>query len=104
MLDERDADHAVQVLNELFRLDPKPMAELVASRVNCGTEWADHPTCQVSTSTEPVGDPVGRVGVYSVGMIGVLNAIFGADEDSNGFIAAKYDTDGKLIGFCRFMK
>ncbi len=85
------AAQAVDLLNQLYALDPRTMSRLVKYRALCNRALADHPTVQVLKQ---------RHGYY-VGMIGVLNGIFGSRPDGLGFIAAKFDDDTqRLLGFC----
>lgn len=52
---------------------------------------AGHPTIQVNKIARG----------YSVGLIGILNGIFGATEYGFGAIAGVYDEEGRLIRFKR---
>jgi hypothetical protein len=83
-------DEAIQALNSMLAADPEAMLALVEARVPCNDALANHPTCQVG----------GDKGAYAVGMLGVLNGIFGKDEAGWGYIAAELG-GGKLVRFKR---
>lgn len=79
-------EHAVAVLNEALELDPDAVSELVGHRVSCNERLAEHPTIQVW--------------VDKVGILGILNGLFGADSQGFGAIAADIeDETGKVTGF-----
>ncbi len=80
----------IDYLNGLVELDQEAMQELIDHRVDCNKQLADHPTCRVKA--EPDCD-------YGVGMLGVLNGLFGIDPDSWGPIAAVFEDDGTLLRF-----
>lgn len=84
-------EQAVETLNDLFKRDPGALRRLARARVGCNKALATHPTCQV----QQVDDPV----LLEVGMLGVLNAIFGCGADGRGYIAANYDDNGEFVGF-----
>lgn len=85
-------DDAIRVLNEAVAADQDAISHLVNDRVACGQELADHPTIQVA-----VHGPAD----HSVGLLGILNGIFGADADGWGFITAGSEDDGTVIQFMR---
>jgi hypothetical protein len=78
----------VAALNSMLRADPEAMAALVAHRVPCNDELADHPTCQVSPGEHP-----------TVGLLGVLNGAMGITPDGAGYLCAELTEDGQLLGF-----
>ena len=85
------AEHAVKILNEAFALDPSAIETLIDSRVSCNEKLANHPTIQAGSDSE----------VYSLSIIGLLNGIFGCDENGQGPIARMFDDEtGELTGFC----
>lgn len=79
----------VDFLNELVKLDPVAMNALFSMRIGCTKAMADHPTVQVGV--------LGK-GYFTVGLIGILNGLFGADEHQWGHISADID-DGAVTGF-----
>jgi len=97
ILDPCPLDHALVLLNEMLALDPVATQALVETRVHCTTQLAAHPSIQVAgEDNEPL-----------VGLLGVLNGIFGTygpeagKLEGWGPIAAMFETDGTLIGFKR---
>jgi len=76
-------DEAIELLSEAGRLDPIAMAALIDNRVGCNEFLVDHPTIQV----------VEDDGKYYVGLLGVINGLFGIDEKGNGAIAAVFDVE-----------
>jgi hypothetical protein len=82
---------AVATLNELVALDRDVMDKLVKARFITTTEFSNHPTVQC-----------GRRGPNSeltIGLLGVLNAIFGIDSFDWGYVAVDLDDDGNLLKF-----
>lgn len=83
--------HAVDVLNRALCADPDAVAELVNARVPCNLSLAKDPTIQVAAD--------GDGGTYRVGLLGIVNGIFGIDGDGWGPITAQFDDRGKLEEF-----
>jgi hypothetical protein len=73
------AQDAIALLNEASKLDPEAIRALVEHRVPCNCALADDPTIPVSCTEN--GDPRG-------GMAGVINGLFGVDEDTHGPVPA----------------
>ncbi len=86
-------DRVIDLLNELVKLDPEAAHALMEYRVPCNEALGDHPSIQVVQ---------GESGLV-VGLLGVLNGFFGADEEGWGTICGVYDDgdDGKLLRFER---
>lgn len=84
----------VELLNNAVATDPQGMKSLVEKRVRCNKELGDHPTIQVSLRERPAlargGSPTK---VYEVGFLGMLNGIFGIDDDGWGAIVARFTVD-----------
>jgi hypothetical protein len=81
-------EHAVRVLQRAFEADPEAMRLLFSTRTRCNEELSRDPSIQVAKKTEhdmysEHGEP------YSLGFMGLLNGIFGVDEERWGAIAAK---------------
>ena len=77
----------VETLNEVLALDPKAINKLFANRVIVKSQGLiDHPTIQVGSldSTDTV---------VTLGALGLINGLLGADENSVGFIGV--ETKGK---------
>jgi len=85
-------DEVVAFLNEILRLDRQAVSALFNVRVPCGDALGAHPTVQVQAGTSP-GESL------SVGPLGVLNGIFGADEDGWGPISMEVSDDGTILQF-----
>jgi len=82
-------EEVVELLNEAVKLDPTAMDLLVNSRVSCNKELGAHPTIQVMVGLQRV-----------VGMLGILNGIFGVNENGWGCFQIMFDdTTKKLTGF-----
>ena len=78
----------VDFLNNALELDSASIGNLFSIRVPCNQELADHPTIQV-----------GCQGTYcQVGLVGILNGMFGTYENGWGCLSLDVD-DGKVIGF-----
>jgi len=80
-------DDVIALLNEALTLDPLWMSAMVAERKLCNTALAAHPAIQVGRQGEFGVAP----GSYAAGLLGLLNGIFGTDEDGWGAIAAVID-------------
>jgi hypothetical protein len=78
------AQDVISLLNEASKLDPVAIRALVEHRVLCNCDLADHPTIGVGCTED--GDPL-------VGMLGVINGLFGADEDAHGPVHANIPDD-----------
>lgn len=86
-------DETIQFLNGLLELDRPAIAALIANRVPCNESLANHPTVQVNA----------QHGGYWVGILGILNGLFGIDEkDGWGYIVAVFDDDTHAL--LRFVK
>ena len=77
-------EQAVRVLNEALEADPEAVNALFAHREQCSIIFADHKTIQVSA------DGGTCLPAYSVGLLGIINGIFGVDGDGWGAIVAEY--------------
>lgn len=89
-------NHAIEVLNEIVALDPTVMTALIKHRVPCAEAFIDHPTVQVGL----VDDDHPELG-YEVGLLGIINGLFGVDERGWGHIYAHTDAAGNVIKFSR---
>lgn len=83
-------DDAIALLNEAVALDRPAMAALLANRVPCNDALADHPTIQVQA----------QHGGYHVGLLGIINGLFGVDDEGKGPICYVF-ADGHLQGFAK---
>jgi hypothetical protein len=85
-------DFTINFLNALIEIDEPAMRALVETRVPCSMALADHRTVQVQAhdGAEPV-----------VGVLGILNGLFGVDEEGWGPLTAVFENDGTLACFKR---
>lgn len=83
-------EDVITLLNEAVALDRPAMAALLANRVPCTAALADHSTIQVQA----------QHGGYHVGLLGIINGIFGIDDDGKGPICYVF-TDGQLQRFAK---
>jgi len=80
-------DEVINFFNELINIDKSAIAALIANRVPCNERLANHPTVQVGKQNEG----------YDVGMLGILNGLFGCDNDGFGGILFCFDDKNNLI-------
>jgi hypothetical protein len=85
-------DDTIAFLNSLVELDRDAVTNLIKSRVECNESLARHPTVQVGVKDN---------NTYEVGILGIINGLFGIDEHGWGFIAATIDDE---IGVVKFHK
>lgn len=74
-------DDALEVLNRAVQADPQAMWNLCESRVPCNEILAEDPSIQVAVRVE---------GDHTVGLIGILNGLFG-EQDGWGPICVSYE-------------
>lgn len=99
-------EETVAFLNALVKIDRDAMQRLVGARVECNLALADHPTVQAGPLHSGPGS--GHLNQtekkeerFELGFVGVLNGLFGIDDEGWGSIAANYvpDEKGKIEGF-----
>jgi hypothetical protein len=78
-------------LNEMLALDYECVFNLISNRQQCNEAVANHPTIQVLYC---LNDEFPKVG-----LIGVLNGMFGANESGIGAIHYQTDAEGKILEF-----
>lgn len=84
---------AIEVLNRVHAADPTVLPALIGYRVPCNVAVADDPTVQV-------GKIDGADEAWEVGLLGVVNGLYGVQgERAVGYIAAHYDDDHRLTHF-----
>ncbi|MBP2657890.1 MAG: hypothetical protein H6Q69_922 [Firmicutes bacterium] len=98
-------DHVIEILNQAVKADSDAIARLIICRVPCNETLANHPTIQVGAiinKTSACGKSEEGLNIqrYEVGLLGIINGLFGVDENDYGFIAAQFE-DGELIGFIK---
>lgn len=86
MKEQITVDEVIAYLNELIEIDKPAMAALVANRVPCNRAMADHPTVQVAAQNDG----------FHVGMLGIINGMFGVDDDLWGPITFIFE-EGDLV-------
>ncbi len=79
------AKDIIALLNECLEKDRPAVAALIANRVPCNQELADHPTVQAGA----------QHGGFHVGMLGILNGLCGTLENGSGLITARFDGDNE---------
>ena len=84
------AEAIVALMNELLEMDPVAVSALCHVRVPCNETLAAHPKVQVALLRDPA-EAAGEGDEYSVGLLGLLNGIGGADYLGRGAIAAYFD-------------
>ena len=86
-------DDAVVYLNSILEADPLAVRSLLCLRVPCNVTLADHPSAQV--------DAAWNEG-FTVGLLGVINGLFGVNEFEWGVIACILDAEkNKVKSFIR---
>jgi len=84
------AQDVSDLLNDLLKLDYGCITSLINNRESCNDAIANHPTVQVQ---QYIDDKFPKVG-----LIGILNGLFGIAPSGMGAIC--FETDGsKVIGF-----
>lgn len=79
--DSVTVDDVIELLNDAFAKDPEAMNQLAQARVVCNDALADHSTIQVGQFG----------GEYKVGIIGILNGIFGINDRGWGVISGDFE-------------
>lgn len=77
-------EEVLEVLNRAVEVDPEAMHSLCTNRVPCNNTLAKDPTIQVSKTLREGAN-------YKVGLLGILNGIFGTDESGWGTIAGEFE-------------
>ena len=85
------AEDVCFLLNELLELDPKCAQALLSHRVECNEAVAGHATIQVQQFIDDASP--------KVGVLGLINGMFGVRTDGRGVICANIDTTGKITEF-----
>jgi hypothetical protein len=85
------AQDVCSLLNEFLELDPKCAQTILSHRVKCNDAVACHSTIQVQ---QFIDDKFPKVGI-----IGLINGVFGKRADGRGIICADIDTTGKILNF-----
>ncbi len=75
----------IDYLNEITELDRSAILAIFTNRVKCNEKLANHPTVQIGESN----------GDFTVGILGILNGLFGVDENNWGPICSVSDKSNK---------
>lgn len=86
-------DDAIAVLNRIHETDPTVLPKLIFYRVPCNEALSDDPTVQVGRSDKEDAD-------WEVGLLGIINGLFGIQEDGFGYIVAQFE-EGSILRFSR---
>lgn len=86
--------HAIAVLNRVHHNDPTVLSSLIELRVPCNDAVQNDPTVQVGRGPNDDED-----GPYKVGLVGIINGIFGTMPNGWGWIAYHLRDDGSVLGF-----
>lgn len=85
----------VKYLNELCEIDSDAIKSLIEYRVSTNKEMMEHPSVCVMCSEDSNGNPIHP----KLGMLGVINGIFGISKSEWHYIAAEFDEDGNFHRF-----
>jgi hypothetical protein len=78
-----------ELMNEMLEMDYSCTYNLVSIRVDCNEAILNHPTIQV----QQIGKDSPKVGI-----LGILNGLFGVNDDNMGSISMMID-NGKIVTF-----
>ena len=88
-------EEVINYLNELLEVDTEAVSNLFNNvRVPCNEAMANYETVQVEANRLPE-----VYGEYAVGILGILNGLFGCGEDSWSTIYMTVD-NGVITRFC----
>lgn len=85
---------AIDFLNELLKIDRETVQKLIKNRIICNKDLAYHSTVQVQRNGNN----------YVVGLLGILNGLFGTDDAGYGAIASLENSDGTILRFEKYKK
>ena len=85
-------DETIEKLNHFLELDKEAMNQLINIRVECNNQLGTHPDIQVID----FGNDKLRIG-----LLGILNGLFGSREDLWGEIGIHVNDEDKLDKFIR---
>ena len=95
--DEVTVEQVVELLNQALEADDVALTDLIQTRVACNEKLAKHSSIQVGLA--PGCDQGDKKLFYEVGILGLLNGLFGIDEKQWGAIAAEMDKAGHIHRF-----
>lgn len=85
------AQDVCDLLNELLNIDYDCIHALINHRVRCNEKVADHPSVQVQ---QFIDDEFPKVG-----LLGILNGLFGLASDGAGVLCYEHEIDGRITKF-----
>jgi len=86
-------DEVIDILNGAIVMDREAIDALVNQRIECNESLADHPHIQVRP-----GKSLSGTAIWSVGLLGILNGLFGIDDISGyGAITAVINDDSGIL-------
>lgn len=92
-------DDTISLLNDALKLDPSALKALVEQRVPCNSALHNHSTIQTG-HISPFDYPL-QGGPEGIGLLGVINGLFGVDSEGWRPVSAVFDDDGTLTRFQR---
>ena len=84
-------DDLISFLNQLIEIDSYAVSALFTTRVLCNEELAEHSTVQVRQFVNDKGQG------WEVGILGLINGMFGVDLEGYGPITAIVNDRGSRI-------
>lgn len=81
---------AVDILNRIHTADPTVLPALIAHRIPCNRALADDPTVQVG-NVEAGSRNDDTDAEFEVGLLGIVNGLFGARANGWGWIGADFE-------------
>ena len=98
-VEEQGVQNAIDVLNQAVAADPASIQALFAVRHPANAKLIDHPTIQVIS--ERAGEQPRVVPDHTVGVMGLINGLFGVGPDGYGKITSIWDDNGNITRFER---
>jgi hypothetical protein len=85
-------DFAITVLNRALAADKAAIGVLLSLRTPCNDTLANDPTIQVRRNSDET---------HAIGMLGLINGLFGVDDRNWGHIAMVVESSGDIVRFER---
>ncbi len=82
-------EEVIDLLNELLLIDRGAITNLIDQRVKCNSELSNHRTVQTTNAQRSFLSERGDD--FFIGVLGLINGIFGIDENGIGPITVMYD-------------
>lgn len=87
-------DQAIDILNSALEVDSDAINRLFVYSIAINGELLTHPTIQCGT----------KHGISYMRVLGLINGLFGVDDNQYGHIDAECDNEGTIQNFCRYSK